>query len=106
METLNCKQHGKERGGEVGRHCVWSPFQSLSSTCSSAVRITGSCFVLFWVFCCCLFGVIFFSSVFVFEHRKALRMASAWFLVCAVCWGGYNTWVCSRLLEMCCVFFG
>lgn len=48
----------------------------------------------------------FFSSVFVFEHRKALRMASAWFLVCAVCWGGYNTWVCSRLLEMCCVFFG
>lgn len=38
-----------------------------------------------------LFGVIFFSFLFFslfFEHRRALRMASAWFLVCAVCWGG------------------
>lgn len=82
---MNCKQCR-----EVGKHCLEPT--SLSSTCSSAVLITGSCFFCF-----------FFLSLFSGTQEggeDGLCMDPG---VCCV--PGYDTWVCSGLLELCCGFF-
>lgn len=92
---MNCEQRRQERGSAV------------AGAGSGLGQYMQQCCTNNWKLFFIPLGLFYFLFLLFFEHRKAWRMASAWFCVCAVCWGGgYNTWACSRLLEMCCVLLG
>lgn len=73
---MNCEQRRQERGSAV------------AGAGSGLGQYMQQCCTNNWKLFFIPLGLFYFLFLLFFEHRKAWRMASAWFCVCAVCWGG------------------